>query len=243
MHGTLEEIQTVSKKIIRGDLRVYFSLISLFFAVISGKPAVHITAFLIFSALSVHAAGRYYFRVIKIPAYFLASSMLILVFFIPGKTVFDIPFLPLTVSDNSLKTAAVTAARAFASLSVLSYLVLTTTVPEIFSAFKRIRMPDFVVETALLMYRAIQILMDEAIRLDRAAASRLGYKSKKAFLNTAALLSYSLFVKSLIRAEKLDIAMEARCYHGIMPVKAEPGSGYGFASLILLLLIAAWMVG
>lgn len=243
MHGTLEEIQTVSKKIIQGDLRVYFSLLSLFFVIISGKLAVHITAFLTFSALSLHAAERYYFKVIKIPAYFLISSMLILTFFIPGKPVFEVPLLSLAVSGNGLKTAAITAARAFASLSVLSYLVLTTTIPEVFSALKRLRMPDFVVEIALLMYRAIQILMDEIMRLDRAAASRLGYASKRAFVNTAALLSYSLFVKSLIRAEKLDNAMEARCYQGVMPVLERPNSGHGYACLVLLLLIAAWVVG
>jgi cobalt/nickel transport system permease protein len=243
MHGTLEEIQIISKKIIQGDLRVYFSLISLFFVVISGKPAVYITAFLIFSALSLHAAGKYYLKITRVPVYFLTSSMVVLALFIPGNPVFRILALPFAITDEGLKTAAITGIRAFASLSVLSYLVLTTTIPEIFSAFKRLRMPDFVVETALLMYRAIQILMDEAMRLDRAASSRLGYASKRAFVNTAALLSYSLFIKSLVRAERLDSAMEARCYQGAIPVLENFSSGYRYVSLILVLLIAAWMVG
>ena len=243
MHETLEEVQTSSRKVIEGNLRVYFSLLSLFFVVFSGKPAVYIAAFLMFSALSLHAAGRYYLRVIRIPSFFLASSMLVLVFFIPGEALIRLPFIPLSITDRGLEIASLTAARALASLSVLAYLILTTTVPEVFSALKRTKLPDFVVETALLMYRAIQILMDEATRLDRAASSRLGYVSRKAFVNTAALLSYSLFIKSLIRAEKLDSAMESRCYRGTMPVMRCRSSGYRYASSVLLALIAAWMVG
>jgi|Deesub1362B_J571_1020462.scaffolds.fasta_scaffold00055_100 cobalt/nickel transport system permease protein len=243
MHETLEEVQTVSRKIIKGDLRIYFSLLSLFFVVFSGKSAVYITAFMLFSALSIHAAGKHYLKVVKIPAYFLTSSMLVLVVFIPGNPVFKLPFLPLAITDEGLRTATITTTRAFASLSVLAYLILTTTIPEIFSALKRLKLPEFVVETALLMYRTIQILMDEAMRLDRAASSRLGYISKRAFVNTAALLSYSLFIKSLNRAEKLDNAMEARCYQGVMPVMKYSSSGYGYASIVLLSLMVAWLVG
>ncbi len=243
MHETLEEVQTVSRKIIEGNLRVHFSLLSLLFVVLSGKPAVYVAALLIFSAMSLHAAGRYYLKVVKIPAYFLASSMLVLMIFIPGNPVLELPLLPLAVTGEGLGIAVIATLRAFASLSVLSYLVLTTTIPEIFSALKKLRLPDFAVETALLMYRAIQILMDEAVKLDRAASSRLGYITRRTFVNTAALLSYSLFIKSLIRAEKLDSAMEARCYRGVMPVMGRTSSGYGYASLILLALIAAWVVG
>lgn len=243
MHETLEEVQTSSRKIVEGNLKVYFSLLSLFFVIFSGKPAVYLTAFLIFSAMSLHAAGRHYLRVIRIPFFFLASSMLVLMFFIPGETLFRLPFLSFSITDKGLGVALLTGARALASLSVLAYLILTTTVPEIFSALKRLRLPDFIVEIALLMYRAIQILMDEAVRLDRATSSRLGYVSRRAFVNTAALLSYSLFIKSLVRAEKLDNAMESRCYQGVMPVMRCRSSGYRYVSSILLALVAAWIMG
>ena len=243
MHETLEEVQTVSRKIVDGDLRVYFSLFSLFFVVLSGKLSVHLVAFLIFSAMSIHAAGRHYLRVIRIPSFFLIPGIVILMLFIPGRSILEFQILPLRVTDKGLEIAMVTAARAFASLSVLAYLILTTNIPEIFSALKRLKLPDFVVETALLMYRAIQILMDEAARLDRAASSRLGYISKRAFINTAALISYSLFIKSLVRAEKLDNAMESRCYRGEMPVMQNKSSGYGYVLLVLLAMAVSWAVG
>lgn len=240
MHETLEELQMTSKKHIRGDLKVYFSFFTLIFILLANKISVHITAFLIFSILSIYSIGWYYLKLLKIPTYFLLPSLLIIAFFIPGKSV-DMAF-PFKPTKEGLTLAFHTALRAYASLSILFYMVLTTTIPEIFAALKRLKLPSFVIELSLLIYRAIQILMDELSRLDKSANSRLGYSSKRTFINTASLLGYSLFIKSLERAEKMNLAMEARCYSGKMPIMKEKSSGYGIVVGILILLTILWVI-
>jgi len=240
MHETLEELQMSSKKHIQGDLKVYFSFFTLFFVLVSNKISVHIATFLIFSVLSIHSIGWYYLKLLKVPTYFLLPSSFIIAFFIPGRSI-DIPFL-LKPTEEGLILAFHTTLRAYASLSILFYMILTTTIPEIFTALKRIKLPNFVIEISLLIYRTIQILMDELSRLDKSASSRLGYSSRRAFINTASLLGYSLFIKSLERAEKMNLAMEARCYSGKMPVMNRKSSGYGVVMGILIVLAVLWVI-
>ncbi|AKG91279.1 cobalt ABC transporter, permease protein CbiQ [Geoglobus ahangari] len=239
MHETLEEVQMTSRKPINGDLKVYFSLFSLLFVVLSGKVSVYLAALAIFSALSIYAAGRHYLRLMKVPSYFLIPSAIIIAFFIPGSSI-SIP-LPISPTKEGVELAFFTLMRSYASLSVLFFMILTTSIPEVFAALKRLRLPAFVVEMSLLVYRAIQVLMDELDRLDRSASSRLGYASKRAFLRTSSLLAYSLFMKSLERSEKMNMAMESRCYSGEMPVRSEESSGYALCLVISLVLIALWL--
>lgn len=243
MHETLEHVQLNSRKIVDGDVKVYFCLILLLFVLISGKMAVYGTAFIIFSCLSLYAVGKYYLQIIRIPMYFFVSGVIILLL-VPGEIgggeAYRLYFLE--VSETGINMALNTALRALASLSIMSFMVLTTTIPEMFSALKKVKMPDFVIEFSLLVYRAIQILLDELERLERSASSRLGYASKRAFVNTTALLSYSLFLKSLKRSEKLDMAMSARCYSGVMPVLDVRNGGSHYALAITAILVAVWLL-
>lgn len=239
MHETLEEIQMTSRKPINGNLKVYFSLFSLLFVVLSNSVSVYVSALIAFSALAIYSAGRNYIRLMKVPTYFLIPSVVIIAYFIPGNKI-PTP-LPIDPTREGVELALVTVLRSYASLSVLLFMILTTSIPELFAALKKLRLPAFVIEMSLLIYRAIQVLMEELERLDRSASSRLGYSSRRAFLRTTSLLAYSLFMKSLERSEKMNIAMEARCYTGNMPVRDEKSSGYALCLAITLSLLASWL--
>lgn len=240
MHKTLEAVQVSSKKIVRGDLKVAFVLISLFLTILSSKPTVYATSLLIFSALSIHAAGREYFRILRIPLIFLLPALAVIALVTHGNVLWKFSFITITEEGINLATEAIL--RALASFSILSYLILTTTIPEFFSFLKRVGLPKFIVEIAVLIYRSVQVLFDELERMDGAASSRLGYSSRRSFIRTASLLSYSLFLKTLNRAEKLEMSMQARCYSGKMPVKSENSSGWGIALLILIAIAGGWLL-
>lgn len=241
MHRTLEEVQMNSKKIFRGNLKVYFPLFTLLMVLLLNDTLVYIAAFAIFSALSVYSAGREYFRLLRVPLYFIVPSSLIIAFFIPGKKV-DLP-LPINPSEEGLKLALEVLLRSFSAISIFFFLILTTTITEIFSAFKKLKLPDFIVEISLLIYRNIQVLYDELERLERAANSRLGFNGFRNFVRTSSLLAYSLFIKSLERAEKIEMAMESRCYSGKMPTYSEKSSGFLLAFLIAAALFLIHLTG
>ncbi|AEA46846.1 ABC transporter permease [Archaeoglobus veneficus] len=221
MHG-IEEVQLTSKKLVDGDLKVFFSLVSLILIASSPKLTVHLTGLAIFSLLSFHAARMNYFRIIR-PSLF---------FILPGMFAVCL--------TAGISAAMATGLRCLASVSVLTYLISTTTIPEFFASLKRLRLPYFVAETATLIYRVIQILMDEASRMEVAASSKHGFASRKAFLRTVSLLSYSLFIRAMKRAEIVEFAMESRCYSGKMPVHCQKSRGWIIAIACLSILAIAW---
>ncbi|RLI84620.1 cobalt ECF transporter T component CbiQ [Archaeoglobales archaeon] len=234
MRETLEKVQVESRKVVDGYVKVYFAFISLLLTILLNQKA-QIAAIIIFSALSLHAAGKHYLRLLKVPLSFLIAGIAVILVTINGKPVLELWIFQIT--DKSLNTAISVLLRSFASLSVLFYLIITTSIPELVSALKKLKLPDFAVEMLLLVYRAVQTLFDEAGRFDRAASSRLGYASFKSFLKTTSMLAYTLFIKSLSRAEKLNVAMAARCYAGEFPVLEVENRGLSFAIAVMLTII------
>ncbi len=232
MHETFETVQLNSRKVVKGDLRVFFALTSLFLTVLSQNIHTYVLSLLIFSVLSYQAAGKVYLRILRIPMYFLLPSLFVVLIVTKGEVMYKLWIFE--ISKEGVNLAIITGLRAFASLSILLYLILTTTIPEFVSALRKLRVPEFIIEIAVLIYRCIQILLDEAERLNNAATSRLGYVNKRRFVSTAALLAYSIFLKSLSRSEKMERSMSARCYSGKMPVRSEKSSGWAIAILVLI---------
>ncbi|MEM4496861.1 MAG: cobalt ECF transporter T component CbiQ [Archaeoglobaceae archaeon] len=211
MHETLESIQTRSKKLIDGNIKVYFALFSIAVAMFSKEA--QIAAILIFSILSIHAVGKNFLKIIEVPIFFLITSLLVILFTIDGKTVYEIWGLEIT--DRSVDVCTSTLLRATATLFIVGYLVVTTTLPEFISAIKFL--PDFIRELMMFSYRAIQILYDEVEKLDLSANSRLGFSNMKRRLKTSSLIAYSLFLKSMVRSRRFELAMVSRCYSGKFP--------------------------
>ncbi len=239
MRETLEKVQVESRKVVDGYVKVYFAFISLLLTILLNQKA-QIAAIIIFSTLSLHAAGRYYLKLLKVPLSFLIAGIAVILVTIDGKPILELWIFQIT--DKSLNTAISVLLRSLASLSILFYLIITTSIPELVSALKKLKLPDFAVEILLLVYRTVQTLFDEAERLDRAASSRLGYASFKSFLKTTSMLAYSLFIKSLSRAEKLNVAMAARCYAGEFPVLEVENRGLNLAIAVMLTIIfLGWM--
>lgn len=216
---------TKSRKIVEGDINVYFSFISLILTVSTSKVFLHVLSFLIFLGMCVYADWKTYLRLLKPPMFFLIPSIAVLTFV------------------SGLDVAVHTFIRAIASVTILFYLVMTSTLPEIFTALKKLKLPEVVVELSMLIYRVIQSLYAELERTENAAKSRLGLIDKRTMFRTASLLSYQLFLRSLRRAEVMDKAMEARCYNGEMPTFSKRTRNAYFAVAICLTLFTLLVVG
>jgi len=238
MHETLEVVQMRSRKIIDGNLKVYLALSSLFLVLVLGKFS-QILAVVIFSVLCIYADWKAYLRIIRIPAFFLLGAMAVILFTVDGKVFAS--FWIFRITEESTSIAFSVLLRSTASLSILSFLIMTTSIPEFITAFSRLKIPKFVVEMLMLVYRAIQILFEEISRLDTAASSRLGYLGFRNMIRTASLLAFSAFMKSLKRSEIMEEALESRCYSGCYPLLDSRTEGAGISALILsALFLAGW---
>jgi cobalt/nickel transport system permease protein len=241
MHRTLERIQVDATPAVRGPLRVYFVGAALVLTATATGVGVFAAATVAFGALTLHAVGRAYVGLLRYPLAFLLPSVAVVAVITPGTPVAEVWRLSVTV--QGLDTAATVGLRAVASLTVLSFLVSTTTVPQFVAALDDLRLPDPVTELLLLVYRGIQVLLAESARLHTAARLRGGFRSRRHLLRTTRLLSASLLVSALDRATAFGTAMESRNYAGRMPVSTTGNDGHAVVGAVLLALVAArWVV-
>ena len=239
MHETLEAIQMTSRKPVDGDLKVYLSISSLFLVMVLGKFP-QIIAVIIFSALCIYADKRAYLRIIRIPAFFLLAAMFVILFTTDGKVIAS--FWIFRITEEGINTAFSAFLRSAASLSVLSFLIMTTSIPEFIHAISRLKIPNFILEMLMLVYRTIQILFDELTKLDTSASSRLGYLGFRNMIRTASLLAFSAFMRSMQRSEIMEEALESRCYRGCYPLPYTRNKGFGISALIIAaLFMAGWL--
>lgn len=120
----------------------------------------------------------------------------------------------ITATRESLMESFNVMLRAFASVSILYGLALSTTISQITLALISFHVPKAVTELMHLIYRYIFILMDTQARLTYAAQSRLGYMDFKTACRTFGSSMGSLLVISMRRSGAYFDAMEARCYDG-----------------------------
>lgn len=226
---------------VSGPLKVCFVGVALLLTATTTRPAAFAAATATFGGLTIHAVGREYFRMLRYPLAFLLPSVALIAVITPGAPIAELWVL--TVSDRGLDVAATAGLRAVASLTVLSFLTLTTTVPQLVAAFDDLGVPDPVIELLLLVYRGIQVLVGESARLHTAARVRGGFRSRRSLFRTTKLLAASLFVSSLDRATASGTAMESRNYAGRMPVATTESDGYVVVGTVLCVLVAArWLV-
>jgi cobalt/nickel transport system permease protein len=240
-HANLERIQMTATPRIDGRLNVYFVFAALALVLAAPGRLAYVGALAGVVALGVDAAGGRYLRVVRLPAYFLLPSVGVVLLFTAGPPAVSLG--PLSVSGPGVDRSITVGLRSFGSVAMLGYLVVTTTIPQLFAALRSLRCPRFAVDISLLTYRAVQILMAERGRLELAAKSRLGFRTRLTTLRTAKSLSISLFLKSLSRAEALDDAMATRAYDGVLPTPTRESRGYGYAVAVLALIaVTGWGV-
>ena len=104
--------------------------------------------------------------------------------------------------------------RAFACVSALYLLALSTPMNEIVSVLRSFHIPGLITELMNMIYRYIFILMDTQVRIRNAAEARLGYVDFKTSCRTFGSSMGSLLAGSLRKAGMYYDAMESRCYDG-----------------------------
>jgi cobalt/nickel transport system permease protein len=138
-----------------------------------------------------------------------------------GETVFTLPGVGWTASEEGLVAVATILARSWIAVAVAALLVSTTTVVDLLRALRTFRVPRLLVATTFFAYRYFFVIGEEAVRMLRARDSRSASVSGRRAGGTvrwrarvAGYMVGSLFVRSLERSERVYAAMQARGYAG-----------------------------
>ncbi|MDD1718342.1 MAG: cobalt ECF transporter T component CbiQ [Methanoregulaceae archaeon] len=193
--------------------------------------------------------ARIYVGIFIMPFWFAAMSVFTIVLVSGGGEVFwswnPFPWLMLSVTRGSINQGVFVFCRFLGAMSAMIFISLTTPMTELFVAMRRCRIPNVVLDLAMMIYRAIFIIMDQLVQTYHAQQMRLGYSSFRESIRSFAALCGSVFIASWDAGEDLVRAMDARCYEGKFAIMGETrpvqfksallvASFLGFASLLVV---------
>ncbi len=167
-----------------------------------------------------------YIHFIKIPFVFLILSIImILLNFSKDKESLlysiNIGSLYIGVSNESIISSTRLFFRALSCLTCIYFIMLTTPFNQLIFVFKKLHLPDIVLEISMLMYRFIFIFMEEVADIRKSQELRFGYINLKNAYNSFGLLVNMLFKRMMMRYDEMSIALDMKLYDGTFYIVEE----------------------
>lgn len=163
-------------------------------------------------------------------------------------TTVGLHFFTLVIHQGGLQRGLELAARILGGMGVLLFFSLTTPLPELMRAARFFRCPPVLVELALIMYRYIFLLLEEAGRIRTAQKSRLGFTGFRTGVRSSAILGGMLVLRTYDRAERSFAAMRCRGYRGVLttvppgPLEGKDWMALGVGAVVLAgLFLIRWV--
>jgi len=169
--------------------------------------------------------AKIYAELFIVPLWFAIMSVTGIILISGGHGLFwkwDIlPSFSLSITRDSINQGFFVFCRVLGGMSAMCFISLTTPMTDIFTIFRRCKVPETVIDLMMIIYRTIFILMDQVIQIYHAQVMRLGYSTWRESLHSFSSLCGAAFIASWNSGEDLIRAMDARCYEGKFAVLGE----------------------
>jgi cobalt/nickel transport system permease protein len=199
---------------------VIFAITTLLITVASTSPIPPFLAFITATILILFAAKiplRIYFLLLVTPLFFgLISLLMMSLFFGYAQSPlysFEILSHTFVVQKEGVNIGLLMASRTLAASACLFFLALTTPMTELFSGLRWLRIPEVVIELAMIIYRYIFVFLEEAQRMWLASQMRCEGNFRRK-IEVFSMFASMLFVRSIHQGDTLFVAMNSRCYEG-----------------------------
>jgi cobalt/nickel transport system permease protein len=140
-----------------------------------------------------------------------------------------LPWLSFSITPESINEGIFILCRVIGGMSALIFIAVTTPMTDLFVVMRSLRIPEAVLDLAMMIYRIIFMIMDQLVQTYQAQSMRLGYSSFRESIHSFSTLCGSVFIASWDAGEDLVRAMDARCNAGRFamlgenrPVEAKP---------------------
>lgn len=239
----LREVNT-SVKLTAGLGAILLCLLS------SGYCAPLIIALLLSGAVILLAKvdPKTYAELFIVPFWFALFSAAVIVLISGGDQVFwswsPVSYLSLSVSRGSINEGFFILCRVIGGTSAVCFIALTTPMTDLFIVMRRCRVPDFVIDLAMIIYRTIFILIDQVRQIHNAQVMRLGYSTWRESIHSFAAMCGAAFIASWDAGDDLIRAMDARCYDGKFALLGEtrPVERVPLIAVMVFLLLSSVVV-
>lgn len=185
---------------------------------------------------------RTYAELFVLPLWFALMSVLGIILIYGGTHILwswePVPVLSLSITLESINQGFFILCRVIGGMSALLFIALTTPMTDLFVVMRQCRIPDFVIDLAMIIYRTIFFLLDQVRQIYHAQVMRLGYSTWRESVMTFSMMCGAAFIASWDAGDDLVRAMDARCYDGKFALMGE-NRPVGLISLCVLFLFLA----
>lgn len=203
-------------------IKTIFSILFLIISLIIENPVYQIAIITAMSItiLSTSKMGiSEYLKLLSIPLIFMIMSILAIIISISTEktdmlTYFTIGSTYIGISKFGLSSALKILARSISCLTCVYFLILTTPFNQLIQVFKKLRIPDNVIEIAMLIYRFIFIFLEEVHEIYKSQEMKMGYMGMKNSYNSLGLLVNMLYKRMMKRYEDMSIALDMKLFDG-----------------------------
>lgn len=169
--------------------------------------------------------ARTYGELFIVPFTFAVMSVGVIILLYGGGVVYwswnPLSWFSLSITSESINEGFFVFCRVIGGMSALIFIALTTPMTDLFVVMKQFRIPEVVLDLAMIIYRSIFMIMDQLVQTYQAQVMRLGYGSFRESIQSFATLCGSVFIASWDAGEDLIQAMDARCFSGKFAVLGE----------------------
>lgn len=205
-----------------------YATLSLIICVVGRSIPAALLLFAVNGILTVRKGGiplSRYIKLLRIPAAFLVIGIAAVIVNV-SKTPLDAFALQigewyLTGSREGIERGVNLFLTAFAAVSCLYFLSLSTTITDLLGVLKKLHVPALVTELMLLIYRFIFLLTETASSVMTAQDCRLGNRDFRTKVKSFGGMGTAVFVKAVKRSNAMFDAMESRGYDGTIRVLSE----------------------
>ncbi len=160
-----------------------------------------------------------YLKLLSIPLIFMIMSILAIIISISTEktdmlTHFTVGSTYIGISKFGLMNALRILSRSIACLTCVYFLMLTTPFNQLIKVFKKLHIPDNVIEIAMLIYRFIFIFLEEVQEIYKSQEMKLGYMGMRNSYNSLGLLLNMLYKRMMKRYEDMSIALDMKLFDG-----------------------------
>ncbi len=154
----------------------------------------------------------------------------------------------LYVSQHGLHQAVELGVRTLATSACMYLILLTVPFVALLDILRRWGCPSLLTELLFLMYRFIFISLDTAKELWIAQNARGGYRTRRLWMQSIALLVGQLLRRTLVNYQQVSLSLAARGFDGEFRVwhsrSYQPSRRYSIEAAIgctILVTLAGWM--
>lgn len=219
---------------IRAEIKLRYAAFPLLICLFCSSNTISILTIVVMFLTSIFIGGvgfKTYLRQCMIPLTFLLTGVVAVVFGQVDHRDFGVVFSFelfgsfYGVNTESLNSGLSLFLKAFACVSCLCFFSLNTPVNSFLTYLKKLGFSKLLIELMELMYRFIFVIGDEAKKIHIAQNSRLGYRNFVTSIRSCGELVTSVFIKALLRVERVNASLEARGFNGDFDYIIEDENG------------------